>query len=166
MTLSIREAEKGDESLILGFIRELAAYEKLSDAVTATPDHLSRTLFADDPKVFALIAEQDGDPIGFALYFFNYSTFLGKHGLYLEDLYVREAHRGSGAGTALLAKLAQIALARDCGRMEWSVLDWNAPSIAFYKALGAEALDEWTIYRLTGDALSDLADKSRTGTPK
>jgi len=154
MSLSIRKAVPGDEAIVLGFIRELAEYEKLSDAVTATPAHLSRTLFADTPKVFALIAERDGEPIGFALYFFNYSTFLGMHGLYLEDLYVREAARGSGAGTALLAKLAKIAIDQNCGRMEWSVLDWNAPSINFYKALGAEAMDEWTVYRLTGDALT------------
>jgi GNAT superfamily N-acetyltransferase len=161
MSLSIRKAVAGDESLILGFIRDLAAYEKLSDAVTATPEHLTRTLFADQPKVFALIAERDGAPAGFALYFFNYSTFLGMHGLYLEDLYVREEARGSGAGTALLAELAKIAIDQHCGRMEWSVLDWNTPSINFYKALGAEAMDEWTVYRLTGAALSRLAGKAR-----
>jgi GNAT superfamily N-acetyltransferase len=161
MSLSIRKAVAGDESLILGFIRDLAAYEKLSDAVTATPEHLKRTLFADEPKVFALIAERDGAPAGFALYFFNYSTFLGMHGLYLEDLYVREEARGSGAGTALLAELAKIAIDQHCGRMEWSVLDWNTPSINFYKALGAEAMDEWTVYRLTGAALSGLAGKAR-----
>ncbi len=161
MSLSIREARPGDETLILGFIRELADYEKLSDEVVATPAHLVRSLFAENPKVFALVAESGGEPIGFALYFFNYSTFLGKHGLYLEDLYVRESRRGEGAGKALLARLARIALDRDCGRMEWSVLDWNAPSIAFYKSLGAEAMDEWTVYRMTGEALATLASGAR-----
>lgn len=161
MSLVIREAAPGDEALILGFIRELAEYEKLSDAVVATPAHLTRTLFADHPKAFALIAESGGEAIGFALYFFNYSTFLGKHGLYLEDLYVRENRRGAGAGKALLARLAKIALENDCGRMEWSVLDWNAPSIAFYLSLGAAAMDEWTVYRMTGEPLAKLAASAR-----
>lgn len=160
MSLTIRQAVKGDESVVLGFIRELAAYEKLSSEVTATPGDLTRTLFADDPKVFALIAEADGEAIGFALYFFNYSTFLGKHGLYLEDLYVRETHRGVGAGKALLARLAKIAVENDCGRMEWWVLDWNKPAIDFYKSLGAEAMDEWTVFRLTGASLSALANRA------
>lgn len=157
MNVFIRKAAKGDEGVILGFIKELAAYEKLSHEVVATPDHLARTLFCDHPKAFALIAEQGGKPIGFALYFFNYSTFLGKHGLYLEDLYVQEVHRGAGAGKALLGELARIAIENDCGRLEWSVLDWNAPSIAFYKSLGAVPMDEWTVYRMTGEALADLA---------
>ena len=157
MTVVIREAGAGDAPVILAFIKELAAYEKLAHEVVATEDHLLRTLFADHPKAFALIAEVDGAPAGFALYFFNYSTFLGKHGLYLEDLFVREAHRGAGLGKALLARLAQIALENDCGRMEWWVLDWNAPAIKFYQSLGAEAMDEWTVYRLTGDALTNLA---------
>jgi GNAT superfamily N-acetyltransferase len=161
MSLVIREARPGDEALILGFIRELAEYEKLSADVVATPAHLTKTLFADNAKAFALIAETGGEPVGFALYFFNFSTFLGKHGLYLEDLYVRESRRGEGAGKALLARLAQIALENDCGRMEWSVLDWNAPSIAFYKALGAQAMDAWTVYRMTGEALSKLAASAR-----
>lgn len=162
MSVLIRKAQPGDESVVIGFIRELAEYEKLSSEVSATPEHLTRTLFAEDPKVFALIAERDGRPIGFALYFFNYSTFLGMHGLYLEDLYVRETERGTGAGTALLAELAQIAVSQNCGRMEWSVLDWNTPSIDFYKSLGAEAMDEWTVYRLTGDALTGLARKTKS----
>ena len=156
MTISIRKAEKGDEALILGFIRELAAYEKLAHEAVATPADLTHTLFCEDPKVFALIAELEGEPVGFALYFFSFSTFLGKHGIYLEDLYVKEAYRGGGAGKALLAALARIAKQNDCGRLEWSVLDWNAPSIAFYKSLGAEPMDEWTAYRLTGDALEAL----------
>lgn len=157
MSLSVRKAAPGDEALILGFIRELADYEKLSHEVVATPAHLTKTLFCENPKAFALVAELDGEAIGFALYFFNYSTFLGRHGLYLEDLYVQAAHRGAGAGKALLAALAKIAVENDCGRLEWSVLDWNAPSIAFYKSLGAAAMDEWTVYRLTGAALGALA---------
>ncbi|MBL4619837.1 MAG: GNAT family N-acetyltransferase [Marinicaulis sp.] len=157
MTKTIREAQPGDEAIILGFIKELASYEKLSHEVIATKEHLRRTLFAAQPKAFALIAEVDGEPVGFALYFFNYSTFIGRHGLYLEDLYVRESMRGGGHGKALLSRLAQIALDNDCGRMDWSVLDWNAPSIAFYKSLGAMAMDEWTVFRLTGEALSNLA---------
>ncbi|WP_425407787.1 N-acetyltransferase family protein [Hyphococcus sp.] len=161
MTLSIRQAVSGDEAIILSFISELAAYEKLAHEAVATQSDLTATLFADNPKVFALIAENDGEAIGFALYFFNYSTFLGKHGLYLEDLYVREAERGCGAGRALLARLAEIAVKSDCGRMEWSVLDWNKPAIDFYKSIGAAAMDEWTVYRLTGGALAELAEKAR-----
>ena len=157
MSLNIRKAAAGDESVILGFIRELADYEKLSHEVVATPEHLARTLLCDHPKAFALIAELDGAPVGFALYFFNYSTFLGKHGLYLEDLYVQAAHRGAGAGKALLAELARVALENDCGRMEWSVLDWNEPAIRFYEALGARRLKEWQICRLTGPALAQYA---------
>ncbi len=157
MSIVIRQAKRGDEAQILSFIRALADYEKLSDEVAATSDHLRQTLFSAHPKAFALIAEIDDEPVGFAIYFFNFSTFLGKHGLYLEDLYVREARRGAGVGKALLARLAQIALEHDCGRMEWSVLDWNAPSIALYKSLGANPMDEWTVYRLKGEALDKLA---------
>lgn len=160
MSVSIREAKPGDESVVLGFIKELAEYERLAHEVTATPEYLTRTLFADNPKVFALIAERDSAPVGFALYFFNYSTFLGKHGLYLEDLYVRESERGRGVGQALLARLAAIAKTKDCGRMEWWVLDWNKDAIAFYESIGAEAMDEWTVFRLTGKALQDLADRA------
>ncbi len=157
MSVEIRMAAPGDEATILNFIRELAAYEKLEHEVIATEAMLGQSLFCQHPKVFALIAEFDGAPSGFALYFFNYSTFLGQHGLYLEDLYVRETLRGKGIGKALLARLAQIAKDNDCGRMEWWVLDWNAPSIEFYKSLGAETMDEWTVFRLTGKALIDLA---------
>ena len=157
MSVRVRRAVPGDEALILGFIRDLAEYEKLSHEVVATEAHLNATLFCDAPKAFALIAEGEGKPLGFALYFFNYSTFLGKHGLYLEDLFVHESARGKGAGKALLSALAQIAIENDCGRMEWSVLDWNAPSIAFYKSLGAVPMDEWTVYRLTGAPLTELA---------
>ena len=159
MTFRIRNAAPGDESLILAFIRELARYEKLAHEVVATEAQITQTLFADAPKVFALIAEDNAGPCGFALYFFNYSTFLARHGLYLEDLYVRQDRRGAGIGKALLARLAAIAREHDCGRMEWWVLDWNAPSIAFYKSLGAEAMDDWTVYRLTGGALAGLAEQ-------
>ena len=160
MTLSIRTAKIGDGALILRFIRDLAAYEKLADAAVASIADIDRALFCASPKAFALIAEWNGAPCGFALYFFNFSTFLGKHGVYLEDLFVPEIHRGKGIGKALLVRLAQIAKDNDCGRLEWSVLDWNAPSIAFYKSLGAISMDEWTIYRLAGDALADLAGKN------
>lgn len=160
MTLSIRQAVPGDETLIIGFIKELADYEKLAHEVIARPEDLTNTLFAELPKVYALFAEWNGQAIGFALYFFNYSTFLGKHGLYLEDLYVQAEHRGLGAGKALFAELAKIALRKDCGRMEWSVLDWNAPSIKFYKSLGAAAMDDWTVYRLTGSSLVTLASEA------
>lgn len=160
MSFTIREAKPGDEAVVLGFIRELAEYEKLLHEAIASEADIRKTLFAPSPKVFALIAEDETGPCGFAVYFFNYSTFLGKHGLYLEDLYVSPKKRGSGMGKALLARLAAIAEENDCGRLEWVVLNWNAPSIAFYKSLGAEPMDEWTTYRLTGDALSNLASES------
>lgn len=159
MTISIRNAEKKDAALVLQFIRDLAVYEKLADEAVATIADIERHLFCDNPKAFALIAEWNGEPCGLALYFFNFSTFLGKHGVYLEDLFVRESHRGKGIGKALLARLAKIAKESDCGRLEWSVLDWNAPSIAFYKSLGAVSMDEWTVFRLTGGALSELAEQ-------
>jgi GNAT superfamily N-acetyltransferase len=159
MTLTIRNAVRGDEQLILEFIRELAAYERLAHEAVAGAADLERALFSETPKVFALIAEWDGAPAGFALYFFNFSTFVGRHGVYLEDLFVRETRRGKGIGKALLARLARIAKENDCGRFEWSVLDWNAPSITFYKSLGAIAMEEWTIYRLAGDALDRLASE-------
>ncbi|MFQ5562120.1 MAG: GNAT family N-acetyltransferase [Parvularculaceae bacterium] len=157
MSLRIREAGDEDAELVLDFIHELAAYEKLAHEVTATVENVRATLFAENPKAFVLIAEWNGAQCGFALYFFNYSTFLGRHGVYLEDLFVRKSFRGRGIGKALLARLAAIAEANGCGRLEWWVLDWNAPSIAFYKSLGAEAMDDWTVYRLTGDALAALA---------
>jgi GNAT superfamily N-acetyltransferase len=159
MTLTIRNAVRGDEQLILEFIRELAAYERLAHEAVAGAADLERALFSETPKVFALIAEWDGAPAGFALYFFNFSTFVGRHGVYLEDLFVRETRRGKGIGKALLARLARIAKENECGRFEWSVLDWNAPSIAFYKSLGAVAMQDWTIYRLAGDALDRLASE-------
>jgi len=155
--LLLREARPDDAALVLAFIRALAEYEKLADAVVADEAGIERALFGKNPRVFCDIAEWDGAPAGFAIWFYNFSTFHGRHGIYLEDLVVRPDHRGRGIGKALLANLARRAVEQDCARVEWSVLDWNAPSIAFYKSLGAEAMDEWTVYRLTGEALSRLA---------
>jgi GNAT superfamily N-acetyltransferase len=154
---TIRPAAEQDIDLILHFVRELAIYEKAEHEVLATPEHVRRTLFCANPSVFGLICEVDDQPIGFAIYFFNYSTWQGQHGLYLEDLYVTPDARGHGAGKALLQHLAQIAVDRNCGRFEWSVLDWNTPSIAFYDGLGALPQNEWIRYRMTGQALQALA---------
>ena len=153
----IRPATVADTGTILHFIRELAIYEKAEHEALATPAHIHHSLFGAQPSVFGLICELGGQAIGFAVYFFNYSTWLGKHGLYLEDLYVSPEARGLGAGKALLRHLAQLAVARDCGRFEWSVLDWNTPAIDFYQSLGARPQSEWTTYRLTGQALLDFA---------
>lgn len=161
MTIHIREAAPGDAGVIYRLICALADYEKLRDLVRATPAHIDRALFGARPYAEALIAEADGRPIGFALFFHNFSTFEGKPGLYLEDLYVEPQARGFGAGRAMLVRLAQIAVARDCARLEWAVLDWNAPSIAFYRSLGAQAMDEWDVYRLDGGALADLAQQAK-----
>jgi len=152
----VREASEGDVPLLLTFIRELADYEKLSHEVVATEEGLRESLFAGRRYAEVLIAEHDGAPAGFALYFHNFSTFLGKPGIYLEDLYVRPEFRGSGIGRQLLVKLAHLALQRGCGRLEWSVLDWNEPSIGFYRQLGAVAMDDWTVYRVSDDALRKL----------
>lgn len=158
--LILRAATPADTDTILRFIRELAIYEKAEHEVLSTPEHLQRTLFAPQPAVFGLIAELDGAPVGFAVYFFNYSTWQGQHGLYLEDLYVTPQARGVGAGKALLQRLAKIAVEKDCGRFEWSVLDWNTPAIDFYDTLGAKPQSEWIRYRLTGDALQHMADQA------
>jgi GNAT superfamily N-acetyltransferase len=157
MTLSIRPATVDDLDLIIGFIRALADYERLADAVVLDRTLLGCHLFGDKPMAEVLIGEIDGAPRGFALFFHNFSTFEGKPGIYLEDLFVEPDVRGSGLGKALLARLAQLAMERGCARLEWSVLDWNEPSIAFYKALGAQAMDEWTVYRVDGAALEALA---------
>lgn len=157
----IDPAVEADVPVILALIRDLAEYEKLSDQVTATEADIARSLFGDPPRAEAVIARLDGDAIGFALFFHNYSTFLGRPGLYLEDLYVRPAFRGRGFGRRLLVHLARIAVDRSCGRFEWSVLDWNAPAITAYRRAGAVPLDDWTVYRLTGDALERLADEGR-----
>ncbi len=155
----IRPATSDDAALILHFVRELAIYEKAEHEVLATEDSIRESIFGPDSRVEALICEYEGQPIGFAVYFFNYSTWLGKLGLFLEDLYVSPDQRGIGAGKALLKHLARIAVEKDCGRFEWNVLDWNEPSIKFYDALGAIPLSEWIGYRLTGQALHDLAEQ-------
>lgn len=152
--LQIRPARPGDEALILDLIRELAEYERMADEVEATPDHLTRSLFGDDAVAETVIAEWSGETVGFALFFRNFSTFVGRPGLYLEDLYVRESHRGRGIGKALLLHLAGIARERGYGRMEWSVLDWNQPAIDFYNSLGARSLSDWTVFRLDEAALA------------
>ena len=152
----VREASEGDVPLILTFVRELADYEKLSHEVVATEEGLRESLFAGRRYAEVLIAEHDGAPAGFALYFHNFSTFLGKPGIYLEDVYVRPEFRGTGIGRQLLVNLAHLALGRGCGRLEWSVLDWNEPSIGFYRQLGAVAMDDWTVYRVSDDALRKL----------
>ena len=154
--VSIVPATAEDLPLILDLIKALAEYEKLSDAVTANEGQLRATLFGGRPAAEILIARWNGEEAGFALFFQSYSTFLAKPGIYLEDLFVKPHLRGKGIGRALLGKLAAIARERNYGRVEWAVLDWNAPSIAFYKKLGAVPLDDWTTYRLTGDALRDL----------
>ncbi len=148
MSIHLRPAVVEDVAVILGFIRELAEYERLSDHCVATEADLAKHLFGAHPKAEALLAEWDGRPVGFALFFHNFSTFLAKPGIYLEDLYVQPEMRGKGIGKALLMHLVRLAKLRDCGRVEWSVLDWNAPSIEFYKSMGAVAQDDWTIYRL------------------
>lgn len=156
-SLNIRPATINDVEQIMQFVIDLAVYEKEADAVVATPEHFRKALFCENPKAHCLMAELDGKPVGFAVYFFSFSTWLGQHGIFLEDLYVSPESRGSGAGKALLKELAKIAVDNNMGRVEWSVLDWNEPSIQFYKAMGAEPKDGWTDYRLTGDALTDFA---------
>ena len=155
--ISLRPAEEGDVGVILGFIKELADYERLSHEVVATEAMLERHLFGDRPVAESIIAEYDGAPAGFALFFHSFSTFLGKPGLYLEDLYVTFDLRGRGVGRALLKNLAQLARQRDCGRIEWAVLNWNEPAIEFYESIGAAPLAEWNTYRLAGSALREFA---------
>lgn len=157
--IQIRPASPHDVPLILELVRELAAYEREPDAVTATGPMLREALFGARPHAEAVIAEADGAPVGFALFFHNFSTWTGRPSLYLEDLFVRPEARGRGAGKALLRHLAGVALDRGCGRFEWSVLDWNTPAIEFYRAMGAQAMDEWTIQRVSGDALIRLAGR-------
>jgi GNAT superfamily N-acetyltransferase len=153
----IRSATPADVKLILSLIRELAEYEKLAHQVVATEADIQDSLFGPRPSAECLIAEFDGAPAGFALFFHNFSTFLGKPGIYLEDLYVKPELRGKGIGRKLLAHLAQLAVTRGCGRFEWAVLDWNEPAIGFYRSIGARMLDDWKINRLTGEALEKLA---------
>lgn len=156
--IRIRAAAAGDIGLIHELILALADYEKLRHEVRADPAMLARHLFGGRPAAEVLIAEKDGAAVGFALFFHTFSTFEGRPGLYLEDLYVRPEARGLGAGKALLARLARLALERDCARLEWAVLDWNAPALAFYRSLGARPLDEWTVQRLDGETLARLAE--------
>jgi GNAT superfamily N-acetyltransferase len=155
--IDIRKAEEGDLPLILEFIQALAEYERLRDACVATEQKLRDTLFSSPPAAEVIIARVDGEPMGFALFFHNYSTFLAQRGIYLEDLFVKPEARGQGVGFALLSELARIAVERNCGRLEWAVLDWNQLAIDFYKRIGAVPLDDWNIFRLTGDSLVRVA---------
>lgn len=154
----VRVASPADTPLILEFIKDLAEYERLAHEVEASEADIRRDLFGENPRCFCDIAEVDGQPVGFALWFYSYSTFRGRAGIYLEDLFVKPEARGSGAGRALLRRLAQRCVEADLGRLEWSVLDWNAPSIAFYDSLGAMKKEGWTVRRLYGEALSQLAE--------
>ena len=160
--IRFRFAQEEDCRLILKFIRSLARYEKMSDEVVATEEILREWLFVKKKAevIFALDGEKE---VGFALFFHNFSTFLGRAGIYLEDLYVRPSYRGKGYGKALLIKLAQIAVTRGCGRLEWACLDWNTPSIDFYKSLGAVPMDEWTVYRVSGQTLEEMAGRRASG---
>jgi GNAT superfamily N-acetyltransferase len=155
--IDIRMARETDIPLILQFIQSLAEYERLRESCVATEEQLHATLFGDKPGAEVIIASIDDEPMGFALFFHNYSTFLAQRGLYLEDLFVKPEARGHGVGYALLSALARIAIERGCGRLEWAVLDWNQLAIDFYKRIGARPLDDWTVFRMTGDALENLA---------
>jgi GNAT superfamily N-acetyltransferase len=159
MTCEIRPANSADVPLILQLVRDLAAFERESDKVIATEPMLFEALFGPHPAAEAVVAELDGTPVGMALFFHNFSTWTGWRGLYLEDLYVTPEARGAGVGKALLQHLAALAVERGCTRFEWSVLDWNEKAIRFYKAMGAEPMEEWTVYRVTGDALTSLAGR-------
>ena len=155
--VTIRPVGEDEIHLVLGFVRELAQYEHLEKQCVATEEGMRKALFGPRPYAEVVFACVAGEPVGFALFFHNFSTFLGLPGIYLEDLYVRPEMRGGGVGRRLLEWLAALAVERGCGRLEWAVLDWNAPSIGFYRSLGAQAMDEWTVFRLTGDALANLA---------
>jgi GNAT superfamily N-acetyltransferase len=155
--LMIRSARPGEAPLVLGFVRELAEYERLLHECVASEADIDAALFGPTPSVFCDIAEWEREPVGFALWFTNFSTFSGRHGIYLEDLFVRPSHRGKGIGKALMVRLAQHCVARGWARFQWSVLDWNAPSIAFYRSIGAVLMDDWTVCRVSGDALEALA---------
>ena len=157
MSVSIRAARPADTAIVYGLIRELADYEKLSAEVDATPEQIAAVLFAPQPRVFCDIAEWSGKPAGFALWFLNFSSFRGRHGIYLEDIFVRPALRGKGIGKALMRQLARRCVREGYARFEWTVLDWNEPSIAFYRSIGANVLDDWRICRMSGDALHKFA---------
>jgi GNAT superfamily N-acetyltransferase len=156
VAVTVRPVRRGEAGLVLDLVRGLAEYEKLSHEVEATEDALAAALFAENPRVFCEIAEVEGAAAGFALWFYTFSTFRGRHGIYLEDLFVRPEHRGAGVGKALLVNLAQRCVQEGLGRLEWAVLDWNAPAIAFYRSMGARLLDDWTVCRLDGAALLAL----------
>jgi len=160
--LRIRPARVQDVPIILQLIRDLATYERAPDQVTATEEQLVDVLFGDKPAADVLLAFEGDSPVGFAVYFYNFSTWLGRAGLYLEDLFVKPENRGKGYGRALLVELAKIARDRGCGRMEWAVLDWNEPAIKFYRALGAQPMHEWTVFRLTSEEIAKLADAADT----
>jgi len=159
MTLSIRKAEARDSLLILSFTRELAEYERLAHEVDATEAGIAEALFCPDARVFADIAEWEGEPVGFALWFYNFSTFRGRHGIYLEDLFVRPAFRSRGIGRALLRRLARHCIDEGLTRLEWSVLDWNEPALRVYRSIGAVPMEEWIVQRMTGEALTQLAEE-------
>ena len=158
MTTKVRSARPADAALIYGFIRDLAEYERLLDEVDATEAGIAAALFSPNPRIFCDIVEADGTPVGFALWFYSFSTFRGRHGIYLEDLFVRPQARDLGAGKALLRALARRCVDEDLARLEWSVLDWNQPAIVFYDGLGATSKSEWIMRQLTGDALEKLAE--------
>lgn len=158
MNFQIRRAVPEDTATIFDLIKKLAVYEKLEDAVTTKVEELKTNIF-ENGFARVLIAEENAKPVGFALYFYNFSTFLGKPGIYLEDLFVEPEHRGKGYGKALLKELARLAAEKGCGRLEWSVLDWNTPSIEFYKNLGAKPVDEWTVFRLDQEGIANLSKK-------
>ena len=160
--ITVRDATEADVPRISELVRELAAYERSADQVSGTEEDLRAALCGPSPALFGHVAVADGEVVGFALWFLNYSTWIGKHGIYLEDLYVTPQLRGRGAGKALLARLASICVERGYGRLEWWVLDWNTSAIGFYESLGAVAMTEWTTHRLTGDALADLAGRARS----
>jgi GNAT superfamily N-acetyltransferase len=158
-TLRIDSAQAQDAGEVVALIRALAVYEKLEHEVVATEESVRASLFGERPGAEVLLARVGAETVGFAVFFHNYSTFLGRRGIYLEDLFVRPEHRGHGYGRRLLAHLAHLAVERQCGRVEWAVLDWNEPAIGFYRSLGARPMDEWTVFRLTGDALQSLASE-------
>jgi GNAT superfamily N-acetyltransferase len=159
VSLAIRAARPADSVLIFALVRELADYEKLSGEIDATPEAIAAALFAREPRLFCDIAEWNGEPAGFSVWFLNFSTFRGRHGIYVEDLFVRPAFRAKGIGKALMARLAKRCVDEGWTRFEWAVLDWNAPSIAFYKSIGAQVMDEWRICRLSGQALQAFANE-------
>jgi diamine N-acetyltransferase len=161
VSIAVRPARQEDSALIFDLVGELAAYEKLSHQFDATPERIAAALFGASPRVYCEIAEWAGEPAGFAVWFLNFSTFRGCHGIYLEDLFVRPAYRGRGIGKALMARLAKRCVDDGLTRFEWAVLDWNAPSVAFYKSIGAQVMDEWKICRMSGAALHAFATKDR-----